>query len=147
MLPASLIHRQRIVGGFQAKGHSVISGIGVDVTSVERIEQSLARLGERFAKRILHPEEMHHYTASKQPARYLAKRFAAKEAACKALGTGIRDGVSFHDFVISNNAYGKPELRIEGRAAELCEADGVTTHHISISDEGDVVTAFAVFEQ
>ena len=124
----------------------MIFGIGIDVTSIARVDSSLQRFGERFAHRVLHENERDDFVASSQPARFLAKKFAAKEAASKALGTGIRGGVSLHDFVTWNSDMGKPELKVFGVAAELCRQEGVTRYHVSLSDEGDIVTAVAIFE-
>lgn len=124
----------------------MIFGIGIDVTSIARVDSSLQRFGERFAHRVLHENERDDFVASSQPARFLAKKFAAKEAASKALGTGIRGGVSLHDFVTWNSDMGKPELKVFGVAAERCRQEGVTRYHVSLSDEGDIVTAVAIFE-
>ena len=124
----------------------MIFGIGIDVTSIARVDSSLQRFGERFAHRVLHENERDDFVASSQPARFLAKRFAAKEAASKALGTGIRGGVTLHDFVTWKSDMGKPELKVFGVAAERCRQVGVTRYHVSLSDEGDIVTAVAIFE-
>lgn len=124
----------------------MIFGIGVDVTSIERIESALQRFGDRFVNRVLHENERGDFARSGQHARFLAKRFATKEAASKALGTGIRDGVSLHDFVTWNTDMGKPELNVFGVAAKRCQQVGVTRYHVSLSDEGDIVTAFVIFE-
>ncbi|MEM7207224.1 MAG: holo-ACP synthase [Pseudomonadota bacterium] len=124
----------------------MISGIGVDVSSIKRIEESLLRFGRRFVERILHPDERNPYSVAPDAAAFMAKRFAIKEACAKALGTGIREGVSFHDFIVEHDKLGKPLLRIDGEAAARCQRSGIATWHISVSDEGDTVTAFAVFE-
>ena len=124
----------------------MIYGIGVDVTSVSRVEKSLERLGERFMHRILAVDEREDYCAHSQPARFLAKRFAIKEAASKALGTGIRDGVSFHDFITSHDSLGRPLLHVAGRADELSRSVGIVRYHLSLSDEGDLVAAYVVCE-
>ncbi|MDM7485998.1 MAG: holo-ACP synthase, partial [Vibrio metschnikovii] len=79
-------------------------------------------------------------------ARFLAKRFAAKEAAAKALGTGIANGVTFHDFQITNDAQGKPHLTLHGRAQQLAEAMQVTSIHLSLSDERHYAVATVIFE-
>ncbi len=125
----------------------MIFGIGVDIASITRIELSLQRFGERFAHRVLHEQERGEFIHSSQPGRFLAKRFAIKEAASKALGTGIREGVSLHDFVTHNDAMGKPELQVLGIAAKRCERQGINHYHVSFSDEGDTVTAFVIFER
>ncbi len=124
----------------------MIFGIGVDVTSIARIDSSRSRFGERFAHRVLHENEREDFLVSSQPSRFLAKRFAIKEAASKALGTGIRNGVSLHDFVTRKGDMGKPELSVFGVAAVHCKRAGVARYHVSLSDEGDIVTAFVILE-
>ena len=125
----------------------MIFGIGVDITSIARIESSWQRFGERFARRVLHQCERTAFANSRQPPQFLAKRFAIKEAASKALGTGIRDGVSLHDFVTHKNSQGRPELSVYGVAALRCAQSGIKRYHVSLSDEGDTVTAFVIFEK
>lgn len=124
----------------------MIFGIGVDVTSIIRIETSLQRFNQRFAHRVLHPQEREAFTQAHYPARFLAKRFAIKEAASKALGTGIARGVRLHDFVTHNDALGKPQLHIYGVAAHYCAQQAIDRYHVSLSDEGDIATAFVIFE-
>ncbi|MBJ7019257.1 holo-ACP synthase, partial [Vibrio cholerae] len=94
-------------------------GLGTDIAEIERVEKALARSGESFARRILSDVEFEQFQSLKQQARFLAKRFAAKEAASKALGTGIAQGVTFQDFTISNNELGKPLLALNGKEAQL----------------------------
>ncbi|EKO3582379.1 holo-ACP synthase [Vibrio metschnikovii] len=124
----------------------MIVGLGTDITEIERIEKVLTRSGSAFAARILTPEEQVKCAALKQPARFLAKRFAAKEAAAKALGTGIANGVTFHDFQITNDTQGKPYLILHGRAKQLAEAMQVTSIHLSLSDERHYAVATVIFE-
>lgn len=124
----------------------MIVGLGTDIAEIARIEQVLARSGTAFAARILTPQELELFSARKQQGRFLAKRFAAKEAASKALGTGIAGGVSFQDFIISNDALGKPVLSLQGKAAELAEGAGVTALHLSISDERHYAVATVILE-
>ncbi len=122
-----------------------IVGLGTDIVQIARIEEAVAR-SSRFAQRILSVEEMAVYQQHKQPARYLAKRFAAKEAAAKALGTGIGNGLSFQHMTVANNAVGAPLLRFDGEGLALCEARGVAHYHLSISDEQDYAVATVIFE-
>lgn len=124
----------------------MIVGLGTDITEIERIEKVLARSGSAFAARILTLEEQNTFAGLKQPARFLAKRFAAKEAAAKALGTGIANGVTFHDFQIGNDARGKPLLTLHGRAKQLADAMQVTSVHLSLSDERHYAVATVIFE-
>ncbi|QXO17784.1 holo-ACP synthase [Vibrio ostreae] len=124
----------------------MIVGLGTDIAEIARIEQVLARSGTAFAARILTPQELALFAARKQQSRFLAKRFAAKEAASKALGTGIAGGVSFQDFIISNDELGKPVLSLQGKAAELAAGAGVTALHLSISDERHYAVATVILE-
>ncbi|MFH0257369.1 holo-ACP synthase [Vibrio rumoiensis] len=123
-----------------------IVGLGTDIADIERIEKSLQRSGQAFAERILHPTELAIFHGLKQQGRYLAKRFAAKEAASKALGTGIACGVSFQHFEIENDALGKPLLKLHGKAKEIAETQGVKQIHLSISDEKRYAMATVILE-
>lgn len=123
----------------------MIVGIGTDIVSVARIERALARHGERFAERILAPGEREAYRCAASPVHFLAKRFAAKEAAAKAFGTGFSDGLSLHDIAVSNDSRGRPELVLTGRAAALCEELGIGEHHVSLADEREHAIAFVTF--
>ncbi|USD65659.1 holo-ACP synthase [Vibrio sp. SCSIO 43136] len=123
-----------------------IIGLGTDISEIERIEKALNRSGEAFAVRILAPSELDAFQNTKQKARFLAKRFAAKEAASKALGTGIAQGVTFHDFIVSNDDLGKPLLRLTGKAKQLAELKQVNSIHLSISDERHYAMASVIFE-
>ncbi|MEZ9229710.1 holo-ACP synthase [Vibrio amylolyticus] len=123
-----------------------VLGLGTDIAEIERIEKALTRSGEAFARRILTLEEMEQFCSLKQKGRFLAKRFAAKEAASKALGTGIAQGVSFQDFSISNNELGKPILVLTGKAQEIAKCMGVSHVHLTISDERHYAVATVLFE-
>lgn len=124
----------------------MIAGIGVDLTTVSRIARAHERFGERFARRFLHASEMALYRTNEQPARFLAKRFAVKEAAVKALGTGERQGVLLRDFHLQHDELGKPLLGVSGESARRCQARGIDSLWVSLSDEGDTVAAFVVME-
>jgi holo-[acyl-carrier protein] synthase len=123
-----------------------IVGLGTDIAEIERLEKALLRNGDAFAERILSPTEFATYLTLKQKGRFLAKRFAAKEAASKALGTGIAHGISFHDFVVSNDDNGKPVLVLENRAKQIATSKGVDSVHLSISDERHYAVATVVME-
>jgi holo-[acyl-carrier protein] synthase len=123
----------------------LIFGIGTDIVSIERMRSALERHGERFAARILTAEEMECYRQAARPEHFLAKRFAAKEAAAKAFGTGFSDGLSLHHISVVNDPRGKPELRFHGRALSLCEELGVGRHFLSLSDEREHAIAFVTF--
>lgn len=128
----------------------MILGVGVDLVHVPRVECALARFGARFARRILDPEEFGEFEAlpaetssSGQRARFLAMRFAAKEAAAKALGTGFRGGVAPRQFGVRRTGLGAPFLVVNGRAAETAAARGSSaTLHLSLADEKDYALAF-----
>lgn len=123
-----------------------ILGLGTDIAEIERIEKALGRSGEPFAQRILSEDEMAKFSQLKQQGRYLAKRFAAKEAASKALGTGIAQGVTFHDFTVSNDELGKPVLMLSGVAQKMAQTMGVNHVHLSISDERHYAVATVILE-
>jgi holo-[acyl-carrier protein] synthase len=123
-----------------------VIGLGTDIAEIERVENALSRSGESFAKRILTDSELTKFTGLKQQGRFLAKRFAAKEAASKALGTGIAMGVSFQDFEITNDALGKPVLTFSGKALEIAQKKQVVNIHLSISDERHYAVATVILE-
>ncbi|MFC3022513.1 holo-ACP synthase [Vibrio zhugei] len=124
----------------------MVIGLGTDICEIERIERVLERTGQAFAARILTPNELESFTHSKQPARYLAKRFAVKEAASKALGTGIAKGVSFQDFAIRHDELGKPMLVVSGAAERWSTSKGIVHYHVSISDEKQYAVATVIAE-
>ncbi len=124
----------------------MIVGLGTDIAEIERIEKALNRSGDAFAQRILTENELQVFIQLKQKGRYLAKRFAAKEAASKALGTGIAHGVSFQDFEISNDDNGKPVLTLSGKALQIAQASAVQNWHITISDERHYAVATVILE-
>jgi holo-[acyl-carrier protein] synthase len=121
--------------------------IGTDILQIDRIEEVVGRLGERFVKRILTSDEFREYQQSKLANRLLAKRFAVKEAVAKALGTGIGRGVSWQDIEISHNDDGAPLVTLSGGALEVAQRRGGTRVEISLADEQDYVVAFAVLLQ
>lgn len=121
---------------------AIIHGIGTDLVRIARLERVLARRGEAFARRILAEEEFRDFATSTAPARFLAKRFAAKEATAKAFGTGIRDGLRLAHIEVIHDTLGRPGLRFHGRAVELIERFGIGEAHLSITDEADLALAF-----
>ncbi len=124
----------------------MIHGIGTDIVRIERICEALARHGERFAERILAESEQADWRNSRDPARFLAKRFAAKEAFGKALGTGVATPATLHAVAVGHDKLGKPLFRYaETLAAYLAERH--LRAHLSLSDETDYVVAFALIEQ
>ncbi|MBQ0755520.1 MAG: holo-ACP synthase [Amphritea sp.] len=124
----------------------MIFGVGTDLLDIRRIEMALART-PRLSERILTPTELSQYQQSNQQPRFLAKRFAAKEAAVKALGTGIGRGISWQHFEVGHNELGRPIMTLTGNARQRAEDLGIATFHLSYSDEQDQVIAFVVAEQ
>ena len=124
----------------------MIHGVGTDIVQVSRFEQSLARHGDRFAQRILAESEFQTFCNHAQPAQFLAKRYAAKEAAAKALGTGFRDGLSLRHIIVANEENGRPVLQFVDAAQNLIEQFNIGSSYVSISDEKDYAVAFVVLE-
>lgn len=125
----------------------MIIGIGTDIIDVRRIEAMLSRRGEALAQRLLAEEELAAFRVHPAPARFLAKRFAAKEATLKALGTGLRDGMRWSDISVGHDLRGKPQLLLAGMAQRTAQSMGVTASHLSLSDEQHYALAFVVLEQ
>lgn len=125
----------------------MIIGIGTDIARIARFEKALERHGERLALRLLGGDERERLMSHPAPAAYLAKRFAAKEAFVKALGTGLRRGMRWSEIQVVNDALGRPSLALSGRALALAEAAGVRASHLSISDEDAMAVAFVVLER
>lgn len=122
----------------------MIHGIGTDIVRIGRIADGLERYGEKFARRIATQQEFDQWRASPRPAHFLAKRFAAKEAAAKALGTGFRDGLQLRHIGVTKDPLGKPDLVFSGRAADLIEAYAIGGSFVSLSDEDDYAIAYVV---
>lgn len=124
----------------------MIIGIGTDIVRVARLEAGWARFGRRYAERILGADEYQEFQESGRPGHFLAKRFAAKEAAAKALGTGFRGAFGLRDIIVAHDPLGCPRLLLEGGAQALAERLGVQATHISLSDEEDYAVAFVILE-
>jgi holo-[acyl-carrier protein] synthase len=124
----------------------VIYGIGTDICAVARMARLLERYGERPAGRILSTAERTDFGRAHAPARFLAKRFAAKEAFSKAIGTGIRHPVTLRAVGVGHDSYGKPILEFAPALAALM-AERRLRAHVSISDEQDFALAFVVIER
>ena len=124
----------------------MIYGVGTDVVEIARIEQALGRFGERFAKRILCEPELKHFSAHRQPAAYLAKRFAAKEAFTKALGSGIHAPANWHGVWVKNLPSGKPVLEFSGDLTELLRKRNILHSHLSLTDERGIAMATVILE-
>jgi len=128
----------------------MIAGLGEDMVDIRRIEAVLTRKGEAFIDRILTAHEQaqaQKYQEGRPRAAFIAKRFAAKEACAKALGTGIRRGVMFRDISVHNDALGRPALTLTGGAGERLAA--IARHaslHLSLSDEYPYAHATVIIE-
>ena len=124
----------------------MIYGIGIDVVEPRRIERLLEKYGERFARRVLTPVEWPAYAKTVRPALFLASRFAAKEAFSKAMGTGFRYPVTLQCISIVSNRAGKPSLAFHPNLERLVHGNGITAHHVTMSDESNVACACVVLE-
>ena len=122
----------------------MIFGIGTDVLQAARVERTWERFGEHFARRLLLDEELALFRKAKRPVRFLAMRFAAKEAIVKAMGTGFAHGVWIRDVGVVQNAWGKPEVVFSERGRAVADSLGVGDGHVSLTDEAGLVVAFAV---
>ena len=124
----------------------MIYGIGTDLIEIPRVERALARFGLRFAQRVLCEPELQRFRAHAKPASYLAKRFAAKEAFTKALGTGIRAPANWHGVWVSNLRSGKPQLEFSAPLAALLDKRGIRRTHLTLSDERGLAAATVILE-
>lgn len=123
----------------------MIVGLGLDLAEIDRFRRALGRRGERLERRILTAAER---TAARgDRARYLASRFAAKEAAAKALGTGIREAVTWHSLEVIAAENGRPELRLHRGAAALARARGVLAVHLSLTHTREHAAAVVVLDR
>ena len=125
----------------------MIFGIGTDIVSTHRIAAAWERHGDAFARRILAPPEWEGFAAENHPARFLAKRFAAKEAFAKALGTGIRAPATWHNIRVNHDPLGKPVLDFGPELEAWLGRHGIRSHHLSISDEREMAAAFVILEK
>ncbi|MDE9456274.1 holo-ACP synthase [Xenorhabdus bovienii] len=123
-----------------------IVGLGTDIVEISRVEEIVERSGERLAKRVLSDREWQQYQQHNQPIRFLAKRFAVKEAAAKALGTGIRNGLAFNQFEVINDPLGKPTLKLHGEAETLADKLNVRSLHVTLADERCYACATVILE-
>jgi len=123
-----------------------IIGIGTDIVKISRIKRIFNKYPKGFSERILHKNELKVMKDLKDPKTYIAKRFSAKEAVAKALGTGIAQGVAFQEIEISNNDNGQPLLTLHGSTLEVANKLGVKNSFISLSDERKYAIAYVVLE-
>ncbi|MFW5450806.1 MAG: holo-ACP synthase [Methylophagaceae bacterium] len=122
----------------------MIFGIGTDLVHIPRMQGLLDKHGDKIAFRILSAAEFIEFQNATNPASFLAKRFAAKEAVAKALGTGFRDGLSLRHIGVSNNELGKPELTFSQRGQSLIDENNIGRSQISLSDENEYAIAFVM---
>ena len=122
----------------------MIFGIGVDVLEAARINKSLERFGERFTRHLLMPQEMAQRARTRRPERFIAMRFAAKEAIVKAMGTGFAHGVWIRDVGVVQNEWGKPEVVFSERGERVRRQLGVGEGHVTLTDEAGLIVAVAV---
>ncbi len=122
----------------------MIYGIGVDVLETKRIGNTLERFGERFLDHLLMPQERAQLAKTQRPQRFVAMRFAAKEAIVKAMGTGFAHGVWIRDVGVVQNAWGKPEVVFSDRGELVRRALGIGEGHVTLTDEAGLVVAVAV---
>jgi len=122
----------------------MIYGIGIDVLEAKRIHATFKRFGARLVERLLLPEERAQFERTQRPERFLAMRFAAKEAVVKAMGTGFAHGMWIRDVGVCQNEWGKPELVWSARGERMRRRLGIGAGHVTLTDEAGLVVAVAV---
>jgi holo-[acyl-carrier protein] synthase len=122
----------------------MIYGIGTDIVQLARIEKIFERYGDRFVEHLLLPSEEQAFRQYSRPARFLAMRFAAKEAIVKAMGTGFAHGMWIRDCGVVQNEWGKPEIIWSERGLEVCRKLGIGEGHVTLTDEAGLIVAVAV---
>ena len=120
----------------------MIFGIGTDIVHIKRMRDSLEKYGHKFARRILTQREFSEFASKQNKAAYLAKRFAAKEATAKAMGTGFSNGLSLQHIGVINDNAGKPELELLEVAEKFLRDNKIKQTHLSLADEKDYAVAF-----
>lgn len=122
----------------------MIFGIGTDVLKLSRVEETYDKFGEHFARRLLLDAELELFAKARRPARFLAMRFAAKEAVVKAMGTGFANGMWIRDVGMVPNALGQPQIVWSDRGLAMCRKLGIGEGYLSLSDEAGLIVAMAV---
>jgi len=124
----------------------LIFGIGVDVLEAARVKKVHDRFGDHFVARLLLPEERAQMEFTKRKQRFLAMRFAAKEAIVKAMGTGFAHGMWIRDVGVVQNAWGRPEVVYSARGEKMRRKLGIGAGHVTLTDEAGLIVAVAVLE-
>jgi len=122
----------------------MIFGVGIDVLEAKRMRESYARFGERLVERLLLPQERAQFERAARQERFLAMRFAAKEAIVKAMGTGFAHGVWIRDIGVVHNAWGKPEVIYSKRGERVRRRLGIGEGHVTLTDEAGLIVAVAI---
>jgi holo-[acyl-carrier protein] synthase len=125
----------------------MIHGIGIDMVDVRRMQENIDRFGLRFAGKILSTSEMREYSKIDKPASFLARRFAAKEALAKALGTGFSNGITLKSISIIHGCDGQPTITCAGKMLEVMSARRIGSSHLTITDEKDYACACVILEK
>ena len=120
----------------------MIYGIGTDIVHINRMRDDLDRYGDKFARRILTDAEFGEFQGKSNQAAFLAKRFAAKEATAKAMGTGFSQGLSLHHIGVEHDEAGKPVLEFSGVAEKFLQEKQIKKTHLSLADEREYAVAF-----
>ena len=122
----------------------MIYGVGTDLVELARVQETYNRFGDHFVNRLLMEEERSLFEKTKWPVRFLAMRFAAKEATVKAMGTGFANGMWIRDVGIVASPWGRPEIIWSQRGQGVCERLGIGEGHVSLTDDAGLILAFAV---
>lgn len=122
----------------------MIFGVGTDLVELARVQQTFERFGDHFVERLLMDEELALFEKTRQKVRFLAMRFAGKEATVKAMGTGFAHGVWIRDVGILNDPRGRPIVAWSERGRKVCDELGVGDGHVSLTDDAGLILAFAV---
>ena len=122
----------------------MIFGVGIDILRADRVTTVFGKYGDHFVRRILMPEELDLFQGQKRPERFLAMRFAAKEAVVKAMGTGFANGMWLRDAGVIPDRFGRPEIVFSERGRRKCDELGIAEGHLTLSDEAGLVVAVAI---